>query len=116
MGSFPTPWFGGGESDEVDVEGVGVGKRSLLPLDLSRKTLLLERGIMTWGGESFLLLDVTLIIRVRQISESKIESFASGETIEACTQRIHWGDLYDRDAYGIFTDDVLHFLNLFFNS
>ncbi|GJV19831.1 hypothetical protein Tco_1368851 [Tanacetum coccineum] len=41
--------FGGGESDEVEVEGVGVGRRGLLPLDLSRKTLLLERGIMTWS-------------------------------------------------------------------
>ncbi|GJT95467.1 hypothetical protein Tco_1090985 [Tanacetum coccineum] len=48
-GSFPTPWFRGGESDEVEVEGVRVGRHGLLPLDLSWKTLLLERGIMTWS-------------------------------------------------------------------
>nr|GFB42256.1 hypothetical protein [Tanacetum cinerariifolium] len=48
-GSFPTPWFKGGESDEVEVEGVRVGRQGLLPLDLSWKTLLLDRGIMTWS-------------------------------------------------------------------
>nr|GEZ40276.1 hypothetical protein [Tanacetum cinerariifolium] len=39
----------GGESDEAEVEGVRVGRRDILPLDLNRKTLLLERGIMTWS-------------------------------------------------------------------
>nr|GEX14254.1 hypothetical protein [Tanacetum cinerariifolium] len=39
----------GGESDEAEVEGFRVGRRGLLPLDLNRKTLLLERGIMTWS-------------------------------------------------------------------
>ncbi|GJY71266.1 hypothetical protein Tco_0474969 [Tanacetum coccineum] len=39
----------GGESDEAEVKGVRVGRRGLLPLDLNRKTLLLERGIMTWS-------------------------------------------------------------------
>ncbi|GJX88526.1 retrovirus-related pol polyprotein from transposon TNT 1-94 [Tanacetum coccineum] len=47
--SFSTPWFGGGELDEAEVKGVRVGRRGLLPLDLIRKTLLLERGIMTWS-------------------------------------------------------------------
>ncbi|GJY35043.1 ribonuclease H-like domain-containing protein [Tanacetum coccineum] len=108
-GSFPTPWFGGGESDEVEVEGVGVGRRGLLPLDLSRKTLFGEHGIK----ESHF---ATLSHTYHSMSNivSKIEVFANGETIEHVAQGCIGVIIVTGEAYGIFTDDGAPLLEFIF--
>ncbi|GJY73758.1 hypothetical protein Tco_0478189 [Tanacetum coccineum] len=74
-GSFSTSWFGGGESDEEEVRGVRVGRRGLLPLDLIRKTLLLERGIITWST-SWKSLDKGHGCLVRTYLKSLVRSMA----------------------------------------
>ncbi|GJY75853.1 hypothetical protein Tco_0480969 [Tanacetum coccineum] len=101
MGSFPTHWFGGGESDEVEVEGVRVGRRGLLPLDLNRKTLFEEHGI--WESHF-----TTLSHTYHSMSDivSKIEVFANGETIEHVAQGCIGVIFVIDEAYGIFTDWV----------
>nr|GEW73455.1 hypothetical protein [Tanacetum cinerariifolium] len=74
---------GDGGGSELELEGVGVERRGLLPLLLKWKTLLPERGIITWLRRCQPVLSDTSRAALKSLSEINLTNDQSAESLAA---------------------------------